>query len=187
MIQIVNNTGMAHGVMLTRNRPADLRAGFPRFPDPVNEISARLVAFGVLLLASASLLTHQHWLLVPLTYGFAARVLSGPAFSPLGLLVTRVVTPRLPVRARLVPGPPKRFAQAMGLAFSSTALVLDLGLGFTRPAGVVLGLLIGAASLEAFLGICLGCRVFALLMRLGVVPEAVCERCNSLSLAESSA
>lgn len=163
-----------------------LRARLPRFPDPVNEISARLVAFGVLLLASVTLLTHEHWLLVPLAYGFAARVLSGPAFSPLGLLVTRVLTPRLAARPRLVPGPPKRFAQTVGLAFSGTALVLDLGLGLTRPAGVVLGLLMVAASLEAFLGICLGCRIFALLMRIGVIPQAVCGRCNSVGLGATA-
>lgn len=35
-----------------------------------------------------------------------------------------------------------------------------------------------AAPLEAFLGLCLGCTTFGLLMRPGVIPEAVCEDCN---------
>jgi len=49
---------------------------------------------------------------IPLAYGFWARVLTGPTLSPLGQLATRVVAPRLPVEPKLVPGPPKRFAQA---------------------------------------------------------------------------
>lgn len=38
-----------------------------------------------------------------------------------------------------------------------------------------------AASLESFLGYCLGCKIFGLLMRWGVIPETVCESCNDIS------
>jgi hypothetical protein len=156
------------------------RAPFFSFPDPVDEVSARLVATGVVLLTVATLLSGQAWLTLVLAYGFGARVLTGPRLSPLGLLVTRVVRPRLAVAPRPVPGPPKRFAQGVGLAFSGTAAVLALGFGQWTAAAVVLVLLLGAASLEAFLGLCLGCKVFALLMRAGIVPESVCERCNDI-------
>ena len=37
-------------------------------------------------------------------YGFVARVLTGPTVSPLGQLVTRVMTTRLGVAAKPVPG-----------------------------------------------------------------------------------
>ncbi len=67
----------------------------------------------------------------------------------------------------------------MGAAFSLTALVLT-GLGFWTAAEVFLGLLTAAALLESAFGLCLGCRAFAVLMRAGVVPEAVCERCNDI-------
>jgi len=150
------------------------------FPDPVDEVSARLVALGAVTLAAVTILLDQHWLLVPLAYGFVARVLSGPRFSPLGLLVTKVVRPRLRVAPRPVPGPPKRFAQGMGAAFTVTAAVLALGFSATGAAEVLLGMLVVAASLEAFLGFCLGCRIFAVLMRIGVIPPEVCERCNDL-------
>jgi hypothetical protein len=153
------------------------------FPDPVDEVSARLVAGGVALLAVATVALDQPWLTLVLAYGFVARVLTGPRLSPLGLLVTRVVRPRLPVRPRLVPGPPKRFAQAMGVAFSVTAAVLAVGLGAVGPGYAVLGLLTAAATLEAVFGLCLGCKIFALLMRIGVIPASVCLRCNDLSLA----
>jgi hypothetical protein len=153
------------------------------FPDPVDEVSARLVAGGVAFLSVATVALDQRWLTLVLAYGFLARVLTGPRLSPLGLLVTRVVRPRLPVRPRLVPGPPKRFAQAMGVAFSVTAAALAVGLGAVGAGYAVLGLLTAAATLEAVFGLCLGCKIFALLMRVGIIPASVCVRCNDLSLA----
>lgn len=146
------------------------------FPHPVDEVSARLVATGVVLVSVAALVLGAEWLLVPLAYGFWARVLTGPRLSPLGLLVTRVLRPRLDIAPRYVAGPPKRFAQAIGAALTSTGAVLHFA-GATGGARILLGLLVVAASLEAFAGFCIGCKVFAGLMRLGVVPESVCEAC----------
>jgi hypothetical protein len=150
------------------------------FPNPVNEISARLVAAGVIVMTVVAIAADQPWLLAVIAYGFVARVLTGPSLSPLGQLVTRAITPRLPVPARPVPGPPKRFAQAVGVAFSVSAAVLALGFGLRGAAYAVMGGLLVAASLEAFLGYCLGCKIFALLMRAGVIPERVCEECNDI-------
>src|SRR5687767_2416314 len=96
-------------------------AGVVGFPDPVDEVSARLVAAGVVALVAATIALDQPWLIAVIAYGFVARVVTGPTLSPLGQLVTRVVRPRLAVDARPVPGPPKRFAQAMGATFSLTA------------------------------------------------------------------
>lgn len=151
-----------------------------RFPNPVNEISARLVATGVVLLASITIAFDVRWLTVVLAYGFVARVLAGPTLSPLGQLVTRVITPALGLEPRLVAGPPKRFAQAIGAAFTVTAAVFTYGLDRFDAAQLVLGALVVAASLEAFAGFCLGCKMFALLMRVGVIPEEVCESCNDI-------
>ena len=152
------------------------------FPNPVDEHAARTVAAGVVLLCVAALASQQAWLLVPLAYGFWARVLSGPTLSPLGQLATRVVAPRLGREPRLVAGPPKRFAQAIGVTFSTTSLVLWYGFGLGAAAWVVTGLLAGAAFLEAALGVCLGCRAFALLMRLGAIPAGVCVSCGDLTV-----
>jgi hypothetical protein len=150
------------------------------FPNPVNEISARLVATGVVLMAVVTIAFDVRWLTLVLAYGFIARVATGPTLSPLGQLVTRVITPRLGLEPRLVAGPPKRFAQAIGVVFSVTAAVLTYGFDSFGAAQVVLGMLVVAASLEAFAGICLGCIVFAQLMRAGLIPEEVCERCNDI-------
>jgi hypothetical protein len=150
------------------------------FPNPVNEVSARLVAAGVVGMAVTTIALDVRWLTLVLAYGFLARVLTGPRLSPLGQLVTRVITPRLGVEPRLVPGPPKRFAQGIGAAFTLTAVVLTYAYDRFDLAQAVLGVLVVAASLEAFVGLCLGCKAFALLMRAGVIPPSVCESCNDI-------
>ncbi|HEX3794811.1 MAG TPA: DUF4395 domain-containing protein [Acidimicrobiales bacterium] len=149
------------------------------FPNPVNEVSARLVAGGVLVMAVLTVTLNLKWATAVIAYGFVARVLTGPSLSPLGQFVTRVVTPRLNVAERPVAGPPKRFAQGMGVAFSVSALILTV-LGFWGAAQIVLLFLIAAAFLESVLAICLGCKVFAVLMRVGLIPEEVCESCNNI-------
>jgi len=40
--------------------------------------------------------------------------------------------------------------------------------------------LIAAATLESVFALCIGCKAFALLMRIGVIPESVCEECNNI-------
>jgi len=155
------------------------------FPNPVNEVSARLVAVGVVTMSLAAIVFDAKWIVAVIFYGFVARVLTGPKLSPLGQVVTKQVTPRLPFDEKLVPGPPKRFAQGIGVAFSGAALVLALT-GHWFAAQVVLGLLVFAASLEGFVGYCLGCKIFGVLMRLGVIPETVCEECNNVGLRMAS-
>jgi hypothetical protein len=149
------------------------------FPNPVNEKAARVVAFVVLVLAIVTLATGFYWLLIPLAYGFWARVLTGPTLSPLGFVAQRVVAPRLGP-SRPVPGPPKRFAQGMGAFMSTLALVLAFAVSHTA-ADVVLALLVVAAGLESIFAYCLGCQIFGLLMRVGVIPESVCLECADLS------
>ena len=151
--------------------------GLFSFPNPVNETSARLVAGSVAVLSVFTVAFQQGWLLPVLAYGFLARALTGPTFSPLGLLATRVVTPRLHVAHRYSPGPAKRFAQAIGAVFTVTATLLWYVAGAHTPALVLVAVLAVFASLEAAIGLCLGCQAFYLGMRLGLVPPGVCEDC----------
>jgi hypothetical protein len=156
------------------------------FPNPVNEKAARTVAAGVVVMCVATIvltLSLGHawlWLSVVLAYGFLARVATGPSLSPLGQLATRVVAPRLG-EARPVPGPPKRFAQAIGATLSVLAAILGVGLGFDGAALVTIGLILVAATLESVFAICLGCSIFARLMQLGVIPEETCEACHDVA------
>jgi hypothetical protein len=147
------------------------------FPNPVNETSARLVAGGVAVISVVTVAFQQGWLLPVLAYGFLARVLTGPTLSPLGLLATRVVTPRLHVKPRYSPGPAKRFAQAIGALFTVTATILWFALGLHTAALALVGVIGVFATLESAFGLCVGCRAFYLGMRIGLVPPHVCEEC----------
>jgi hypothetical protein len=150
------------------------------FPHPVNEIAARWVAGMVVVLALGVVLSNVYWLMFVLTYGFLARVLAGPKLSPMGLLATRLFVPRLGNPTKMVAGPPKRFAQAVGLVFSVTALILVYGFGMKTAAEVVLGVLALFAALESFVGFCTGCFVFGCLIKWGLVPEKTCKRCADI-------
>ena len=149
-----------------------------QFPNPVNETSARIVAAGVVTMALAFLILREGWILVPLTYGFLARVATGPTLSPLGQFATRFATPRVEARAgtgfhsRQVPGPPKRFAQAIGLGFTASASVAWL-LEAPAVSWVLVAALAVAATLEAAFAVCLGCIAYSAIWG--------CADCNDIS------
>ncbi len=151
------------------------------FPHPVNEYAARTVAAMVAILAILTISFDLGWMLPVLLYGFAARVLTGPTLSPLGLLATRVLVPVLNLPQKDTAGPPKRFAQTVGLIFTGSATVLYFGFGSALLAYSVLGVLVVFALLESIVGFCAGCFVFGQLMRVGLVPEEICEKCANLS------
>jgi hypothetical protein len=151
-----------------------------RFPSPVNEKAARVVASGVAILALITLATGWLWLLVLLAIGFAARVTSGPRFSVLGRAAVHIA-PRLGP-PRFVPGPPKRFAQAIGLLLTTVAAVAGLGFGADKLALGLAAVLLVFATLESVFNFCAGCWLFYLLMRVGVIPEDVCVECARISL-----
>jgi hypothetical protein len=148
------------------------------FPNPVNEKAARVVAGAVLVAVVVTLLTSWYWLLIPLAYGFWARVLTGPTLSPLGWAAQNLIAPRLGAR-RPVPGPPKRFAQAMGAVMSTAALILAVAVSHQAADGVLIAF-IPAAGLESIFGYCLGCKLFGLLIRAGLVPDTVCAECADI-------
>ena len=155
-----------------------MAGGVIGFPRTINEKAARTVAGVVAITGLVALLVPAHWLVIPLAYGFWARVLTGPRLSPLAALSSRVIAPRLGA-PREVPGPPKRFAQGMGAAITTAAVVALLA-GAGTVVGVLLVALVAAATLESVFGYCAGCQVFGLLMRAGLIPEDVCAECADI-------
>ena len=147
------------------------------FPNPVNEVAARSVAAMVLALALVIIFTGELWLLLFLVYGFVARVLTGPTLSPIGLIATRLVVPVLDIPEKPVPGPPKRFAQFVGLIVSIVGTGLFIWVSPVAGKSVI-GLLAMFAALESGLGFCAGCFVFRYLMQWGLIPESICQDCR---------
>ena len=96
-----------------------------------------------------------------------------------------MLVPRLPFKAKLIPGPPKRFAQGIGAVFTAAATILWFGLGLELPALILVAFIGVAAVLESVFAICLGCYVFNFLMRVGVIPTTVCESCANFTVVRS--
>jgi hypothetical protein len=109
-------------------------------------------------------------LLVIIALLFLWGVLS-PRTTPWSALFRRIVRPRLAPPRELEDPRPPRFAQGVGLFVVTIGLVLHL-------AGVPLALpfAAGAAFVAAFLNaafdFCLGCRIYLLLQRAGIVGRA---------------
>lgn len=156
------------------------------FPNPVNDYAARTTAGLVIVLAVIAVAVDNPILYGILALGFALRVASGPTLSPFGQLSVKFIVPKVVRKEKLVPGPPKRFAQTIGLVVSGTAFVLSL-FGFGLAAQITTGVLILAATLESVFGFCLGCTIFGFLQRAGIIPESVCEACNNISLRNPAA
>ena len=151
------------------------------FPNPVNDYAARSTAGLVVVLAVVTIIVDHPVLYAVLALGFALRVMSGPTLSPFGQLSVRFIVPKIWRKTKLVPGPPKRFAQTIGLVLTTVALILSLA-GAGVAAQITVGLVVVAATLEAVLGFCLGCTIFGFLQQRGVIPESVCEACNNINL-----
>ena len=153
------------------------------FPNPVNEYAARTVAFMVLVLSIMTLILNSPWLAAILFYGFLARVLTGPKLSPMGLLSTKIIVPYFVKKEKLVPGPPKRFAQLIGLIFSTAIFVSIAIYQINILANILLIILSIFAFLESILGFCAGCLMFKYLMKFKLIPNSICEACNNIQSA----
>jgi hypothetical protein len=153
-----------------------MKFGFPR---TVNEKAARVVAGLVLLTCLVALALSAYGLLAVLAVGFWVRLLFGPTRTPFGWFAARVAAPRLG-RPKVVSGPPKRFSQGMGAVMTTVGAVAALALGWSVVGDVVLVAMIVAAGLESIFAYCLGCQIFGVGMRMGLVPEVVCAECADI-------
>lgn len=159
----------------------------PRFPRVVDDVTVRLIAAFVLVLAIAALALHQWWIYAVLALDFTLRTALGPGASPIARVVHGFVRPRVRAVKRPTAGPPKRFAAGVGAALTAVAAVL-WAFGIADPVVVTIGVvMIVFPALEALLSLCVGCRVFGVLMKLGVVPEEICLECADISLRQARA
>lgn len=153
-----------------------------RFPRVVDDVTVRLVAAVVLLLAVAALAFGQWWIYAVLATDFILRTSFGPKASPIAQSVVRLVRPRVPATPRPTAGPPKRFAAGIGAVLTTVAAILWV-VGAAAPVVVAIGaVMIVFPALESMLGLCVGCKLFAILMRIGLIPEEICLECADISL-----
>jgi hypothetical protein len=85
--------------------------------------------------------------------------------TPWGQLFKRAVRPRLSPTTKWEDARPPRFAQGVGLAFATVALVGYLS-GAESVGAIAVGFALAAALLNAAFGFCLGCELYLRLQRL---------------------
>jgi hypothetical protein len=152
-----------------------------RFPRTVDDVTVRVIAAEVLVVAVLAVATRQPWLYAVLAVDFLLRSAAGPVFSPLARLAATRLRPRLGAAPRPTPGPPKRFAAAIGAALTIIAPVAYYALDWHTVTWVVGAVMVVFPALEAGLGLCVGCLVFRALMRAHVIPASVCLDCADIT------
>jgi hypothetical protein len=158
-----------------------------RFPAVVDEVTVRLIAAVVLALGVVALAAQQWWVYAVLAVDFTLRAVVGPQVSPIARFVQAWVRPRLATPNRPTAGAPKRFAASLGALMTVAATVLWLvnvstGSAAALTAVVVIGaVMVAFPALESIFGLCVGCKLFAGLMRLGLVPEDICLDCADIT------
>ena len=170
--------------MVQRNRQqySSILKSIFSFPETINEYAVRMVAGFIVILALTYLYNHNIYLLAFMIYGFLAHVIAGPSLSPIALLVTKILIPKMGNPYAECPGPPKRFAQFVGLVFTSSAFYFVMS-GQSTTAYLLIEILAIFAFLESIMGFCAGCWFFKQMMKWGWIPQRVCEKCNEIALA----
>ncbi|MBC7633547.1 DUF4395 domain-containing protein [Aeromicrobium sp.] len=99
---------------------------------------------------------------------FAVAALVGLRRSPYAIFFAKVVRPRVGAPPSFEDARPPRFAQMVGLGFTTVALVAFL-LGATTAGLVATAFALVAALLNASIGLCLGCELYLAVRRLAPV------------------
>jgi hypothetical protein len=171
----------------------DLRFGYPAV---VDEVSVRLVAAVVLVIATVAAVGGLWWLYAALALDFVLRAAYGPRRSPIAQLVVRWLRPRVALPSRPTAGPPKRFAAGIGagctLSAAMAGAIAANSPSGSAPVATAILLAIGVVmvvfpALEAFAGRCVGCLIFARLIRWGAVSESTCLECADLTRRAAAA
>jgi len=95
---------------------------------------------------------------------FAIGATFGPRSHPYGQVFARLIAPRLSPVTEREPVPPLKFAQLVGLVFAVVAAV-GFASGVSLLGSIATGFALVAAFLNAAFGICLGCQMYPLVVR----------------------
>lgn len=136
----------------------------------------RGVALQVFILSLTTIFTGSYIPVIVLLLDFSIRVVLVPLFSPLAWISKKLIVPIAGFRKKQVVFKPKRFAAAIGMIMSALSLFFFYQT-MTLAALVTVSILALFSSLEAFLKFCAGCKIFGLLMKMGLVSEDECPDC----------
>ncbi|UWF78346.1 MULTISPECIES: DUF4395 domain-containing protein [Microbacterium] len=141
----------------------------PRFAAAITSVLLLIATLlGLLTASGARLAAVLVAVLVALL--FLWGVLS-PQTHPWAVLFRSVIRPRLVPPAELEDPRPPRFAQGVGLFVVGVGLLLHLA-GVPAALPIATAAAFAAAFLNAAFGYCLGCQIYLLLRRAGVLRSA---------------
>lgn len=96
---------------------------------------------------------------------------AAPRTAPWGVVFRRAIRPRLKPPTELEDPRPPRFAQGVGLFVVTIGLILHLaGIPWALPIAAAAAFI--AAFLNAVFGLCLGCQLYLVLQRAGIIGRA---------------
>jgi hypothetical protein len=104
-----------------------------------------------------------------ITLVFAWGAFAGVQRHPYGLFFKAVVRPRLKPPTELEDPTPPTFAQGVGLVITLIGLVLSFIPGVELALPIAAALAFIAAFLNSVFAYCLGCQIYLLLVRLGLL------------------
>lgn len=116
----------------------------------------------------ANLATPASILLLLIVIVFAIGAFAGIAKHPYGSIFKKFIRPNLSAPSELENPKPPTFAQLIGFIITLVGLVLAL-LGLTTGALVAVAFAFVAAFLNSVFGYCLGCQIYVLLVRAGIL------------------
>ncbi|WP_460799443.1 DUF4395 domain-containing protein [Microbacterium sp. GXF0217] len=145
--------------------PAGIDQRGPRFAAGITAVLLLIAV--VLSLVDTSLLSSGLVLVVVIALLFLWGV-AWPRTAPWGIVFRRFVRSRLAAPAELEDPRPPRFAQGVGLFVTGVGIVLHL-LGVPLALPIAAAAAFMAAFLNAAFGFCLGCQLYLLLQRAGIV------------------
>ncbi|AVG24343.1 DUF4395-like protein [Pontimonas salivibrio] len=147
------------------NRPGQIDPRGPRFGAAITSVLLLVVLALVLPVADTPAFDGAWWLFVVITALFAWGTLLGPGKHPYGALFKALIRPRLAPPSYLEDQAPPRFAQLVGLIVSAVGITLHV---LAVPYGLVIAAAVAflAAFLNAVFGLCLGCELYNVLLRL---------------------
>jgi hypothetical protein len=146
---------------------SDSRGIDPRGPRFGAGITAVLLLV-VIGLSLGGLTTPAFVIFLIITAVFAWGTFAGVQRHPYGLLYKRLVRPRLAPPTELEDPTPPTFAQGVGLFVTVVGVILfSVGLTLALPIAAAFAFI--AAFLNSVFGYCLGCQIYLLLVRSGVI------------------
>ena len=146
--------------------PAGIDPRGPRFAAWIT--SALLLVATVLGLVAAPGVTDPAFLLTAVIAALFLWGMLSPRTHPWAVLYRRLVRPRLAPPSELEDPRPPRFAQGVGLVVVVIGLALHAaGVPWALPIATAAAFF--AAFLNAAFGYCLGCQIYLLLQRVGLL------------------